>query len=108
MKHLLKNAYRDVLPEGIVNRRDKMGFPVPLKEWCAGELRDMIHGVFDGIKQRNRPFIHWDSVLENFETAGRFSRKTWSLLSLEIWHQTFHDRASEFRAQLENVVSSGN
>ncbi|MBL64057.1 MAG: asparagine synthase (glutamine-hydrolyzing) [Opitutae bacterium] len=98
MKHLLKNAYRDVLPEGIVNRRDKMGFPVPLKEWCGDELRDMILDVFQGMKQRNRPYIQPEAVLQNFESAGRFSRKVWGLLSLEIWHQTFHDKAAEFRS----------
>ena len=48
---------------------------------------------------------HPGVVLKNFETAGRFSRKTWSLLSLEIWHQTFHDRASEFREKLDNETS---
>ena len=100
MKHLLKNAYRDVLPEGIVNRRDKMGFPVPLKEWCGGELREMVLDIFQDMKQRNRPYIQSEAVLKNFETTGRFSRKIWSLLSLEIWHQTFHDRAAEFRGEL--------
>ena len=32
-KHLLKRALGHELPETILNRRDKMGFPVPLKEW---------------------------------------------------------------------------
>ncbi|MBM4075136.1 MAG: asparagine synthase (glutamine-hydrolyzing), partial [Planctomycetes bacterium] len=30
LKHLLRNAYRDILPQEINERRDKMGFPVPL------------------------------------------------------------------------------
>ena len=29
MKHLIKKSYEGVLPDGIVNRRDKMGCPVP-------------------------------------------------------------------------------
>ena len=106
MKHLIKNAFRDVLPEGIVNRRDKMGFPVPLKEWCSGELRGMAMEIFQDMKQRNRPHINADAVLENFETAGRFSRKTWGLLSLEIWHQIFHDRADNFRKMLKEEIPS--
>jgi len=101
MKHLIKKAYEGVLPEGIVNRRDKMGFPVPLKEWLGNELKGLVEDVFEGMKQRNRPFINADEVLANFQSAGRFSRKVWSLMSLEIWHQTFHDRAAYFRSLIK-------
>ncbi len=97
MKHLLKTAFADTLPAPVLNRRDKMGFPVPLKEWFAGELHDMAQDVFRTIKSRHRPYINADAVLANFESVGRFSRKTWGLLSLELWHQRFHDRAAEYR-----------
>jgi asparagine synthase (glutamine-hydrolysing) len=97
MKHLLKSAFADTLPDDILHRRDKMGFPVPLKEWFAGELRDMAQDIFRTIKSRHRPYINADAVLANFDTVGRFSRKTWGLLSLELWHQRFHDRAAEYR-----------
>ena len=98
MKHLLKTAFADALPEQVLSRRDKMGFPVPLKEWFAGELRDLAQDTFRAIKTRHRPYINADAVLANFDSAGRFSRKTWGLLSLELWHQRFHDRAAEYRA----------
>jgi asparagine synthase (glutamine-hydrolysing) len=97
MKHLLKLAYRDALPEAIVDRRDKMGFPVPLKEWFGGELADFVKDVFNGQKARQRGYLNADQVLANFASAGRFSRKLWGLLSLELWHQTFHDRAAQYR-----------
>jgi len=35
------------------------------------------------------------------ELDDEFSRKIWGLLSLELWHQRFHDRASEFKAMVE-------
>ncbi len=46
MKHLLKLAYGDELPVEIAERRDKMGFPVPLKEWFSGELNDLVQDIF--------------------------------------------------------------
>jgi hypothetical protein len=32
---------------------------------------------------------------------GAFSRRLWGLMSLELWHQNFHDKASEFRGMLK-------
>jgi len=97
-KHLLKKTFSGMLPDEIVNRRDKMGFPVPLKEWFAGELKDFVSDIFNSQAAKTRPFFNADAVLANFEKGGRFSRKIWGLMSLEIWHQTFHDQASQIRS----------
>lgn len=97
MKHLLKTIFAGDLPPQIVNRRDKMGFPVPLKEWFGNELREFVLDIFSGMAAHHRPFINAEAVLANFGKEARFSRKVWGLLSLELWHQTFHDRAAHFR-----------
>jgi asparagine synthase (glutamine-hydrolysing) len=102
-KHLLKKTFSDMLPGEIVNRRDKMGFPVPLKEWFSGELNDFVRDIFNSQAAKTRPFFNADAVLANFEKGGRFSRKIWGLMSLEIWHQTFHDRASQIQGAARAV-----
>jgi asparagine synthase (glutamine-hydrolysing) len=100
MKHLLKLAYGDQLPQSIAERRDKMGFPVPLKEWFSGELRDLVQDTFRSHLARQRPFLNAPAILANFENAGSFSRKVWGLLSLELWHQIFHDQSARYRRML--------
>jgi len=100
MKHLLKTAYAADLPPSIADRRDKMGFPVPLKEWFSGELRELVEDTFRARSARERPLMNADAVLANFAGAGRFSRKVWGLLSLELWHQIFHDQADRYRRML--------
>ena len=101
LKHLLKNAFSKELPPEILSRRDKMGFPVPLKEWFASELNEFVLETFANMKAKNRDFVNTDAVLKNFGENGQFSRKTWALLSLELWQQEFHDKASEYRALLK-------
>jgi asparagine synthase (glutamine-hydrolysing) len=101
LKHILKETYVHLLPARLVTRRDKMGFPVPLKEWLGGELREMLQDIFRSDRARTRAFVNSDAVLANFDAAGRFSRKTWGLLSLEIWHQQFHDRAADWRGMID-------
>jgi asparagine synthase (glutamine-hydrolysing) len=101
MKHLMKTAYEDTLPKALVGRRDKMGFPVPLKEWFDGELKAFVLDIFGEQRLKHRPFFNSDVVLSSFGEQSRFSRKTWGLLSLELWHQRFHDSAAEFRAMVK-------
>jgi asparagine synthase (glutamine-hydrolysing) len=100
MKHLLKLAYQEELPTAIADRRDKMGFPVPLAEWFAGDLRNFVQDTFRSRSARHRPFMNSRAVLANLEGAGRFSRKVWGLLSLELWQEIFHDRGSDYRRML--------
>jgi asparagine synthase (glutamine-hydrolysing) len=98
LKELLRTTYSDTLPPSIFERRDKMGFPVPLKEWYACELNTFVKDIFHSQSAQGRYFMNSDAVLANFDKDSRFSRKTWGLLSLELWHQQFVDKAHEFRA----------
>jgi asparagine synthase (glutamine-hydrolysing) len=101
LKHALKEAMRDVLPPAIVDRRDKMGFPVPLGEWINDELRDFVLDVFSGEKARSRPYLAEDfDVRGLIEREGAFSRNLWGLFSLELWQQAYHDRPSDGRYPL--------
>ena len=60
-----------------------------------------VQDVFANMKSKDRAYINPEAVLANFADTGRFSRKTWALLSLELWQQEFHDKASEYRALLK-------
>ena len=96
MKYLLKKVFASDLPTKILNRRDKMGFPVPLKEWFSNELNDFIMDIFSTMAAKHRPYINSQEVLKNFGKEAKFSRKIWGLLSLELWHQEFHDKVHEW------------
>ena len=97
MKYLLKNVFAKNLPKEIVNRRDKMGFPVPLKEWFSNDLNHFVNDVFSDMSSKHRPLFNSKEILNNFGNEARFSRKIWGLLSLELWHKQFHDKTNDFK-----------
>jgi len=68
-----------------------MGFPVPLTEWARGPLRDFVLDSFAA--GRRRDYLAGGFSAEELLRAGSgFDRTLWGLLSLELWHQRYHDR----------------
>jgi asparagine synthase (glutamine-hydrolysing) len=98
MKHVLRQAMTRFLPAAVVNRKDKMGFPVPLIEWLKGPARDFVRDTLGCKKALHRGLIDNKIVLEKLDAEPQFGRKLWGLLSLEIWQQQFHDREYQYRA----------
>ena len=106
LKHVLKTAFAPVLPEAVRQRRDKMGFPVPLQEWIGrtGAVRDFVVDTLSSDAARNRALVDNAKVVAKLDQEPRFGRKVWGLLSLELWQQAFHDRAATFRKRAEALT----
>lgn len=96
MKYLLKQGFKSIFPASILNRQDKMGFPVPLNEWLSGDLKNFMGDIFSTHVAKDRPYLPVSEGLLN-PPSGKFSRKIWGLMSLEVWHQQFHDKEATFK-----------
>ncbi len=101
MKHIFKKATEPILPERITERKDKMGFPVPLSEWLQGDAREYVTDILSSDAAQGRDLIDNAKVLEGMAGEEAYGRKIWGLLSLELWQRSFHDRGEEFRGMLE-------
>lgn len=101
MKVMLKEGFDHVLPPSIAQRRDKMGFPVPLNEWYRNDITDFISDIFSSRAARERSLFTAGALQGVAGKEARFSRKTWGLLNLELWFRTFQDRHQHFRGLLK-------
>jgi len=106
LKHILKDVAQPYLPDVIVNRTDKMGFPTPWTEWSKGEVRDWVIDILSSGRARQRDLIDNRRVVKQIESESRFGRNTWGLFCLEVWQQEFHDRAVKFKQQAEVSAES--
>jgi asparagine synthase (glutamine-hydrolysing) len=100
MKHVFRRAVRSLVPDVIAERKDKMGFPVPLTEWLAGDAREFATDTLSTASALSRPLVDNRKVLAGLQGEARFGRKIWGLLCLELWQQTFHDRQSHYKKLL--------
>jgi asparagine synthase (glutamine-hydrolysing) len=101
MKHVLRNSTKQHLPQAILDRKDKMGFPVPLSEWLRGEAKDFVQDLLGCQAAKSRDVIDNRRVLAGLQSEPQFGRKLWGFLSLEIWQQEFHDKAAYFKGLMK-------
>lgn len=92
MKYILKRAVGDYLPPKILDRKDKMGFPVPLHLWAQNEARDFIADTLLSQRSKNRGIFDAAKVEKIITSQQPFSRQLWGMLSLEIWFNNFIDK----------------
>lgn len=97
LKMILVNTMKKYLPKEIAERKNKMGFPVPLNGWIKKELKPFVNDIFGSQKYKTRDYVQAENVLAQLQNEGQFSRKAWGLLSLELWHQQFVDNHHKFK-----------
>ncbi len=88
-KHLLREAFKDMLPASVLNR-PKRPFAAPAKSWLQGQLKPYLQGfeswssveqgLFDPAALRALVQEGLDSNFANFIPL-------WIVLSLELWQQ---------------------
>ena len=91
MKYILKRTVRDLLPSSIMERKDKMGFPVPLHIWANNNAKEFFSDVLLSRACRERGLFHMPEVERLIEQESAFGRRLWGLLNLELWFQTYID-----------------
>ncbi|MEO0895737.1 MAG: asparagine synthase (glutamine-hydrolyzing) [Bacteroidota bacterium] len=91
MKYIMKRAAKSYLPEVIYNRKDKMGFPVPLHMWAKNEASDFIKDTLLGDTCKSRGIFNMEKLENLIINERAFGRSLWGVLSLELWFKTFID-----------------
>ncbi len=92
MKYLLKKTIKHWLPSSILDRKDKMGFPVPLHIWAKNDASTFFKDVLLTSDCKSRGIFD-NKKLENLINNERsFGRSLWGVLSLELWFKQFIDQ----------------
>lgn len=94
LKRLLRVAFSHQLPAAIRERKDKMGFPVPLNLWLrrGGPARDFIGDLLGSDRAKGRSYLKPGfSVDKALDGQSAYGRNLWALISLELWFRQFID-----------------
>jgi asparagine synthase (glutamine-hydrolysing) len=92
MKYILKRSVGNILPQKILNRKDKMGFPVPLHLWAKNKSSDFFKDVLLSENGRKRGIFNADKLENIIKNERSFGRTLWGMLCLELWFNEFIDK----------------
>jgi asparagine synthase (glutamine-hydrolysing) len=89
-KYALRQALRGIVPAHVLNR-PKLGFPVPIRHWLAGELHEWARAIVED--SGTAEFLDLAAVHRMLDEhrAGRqdHSRRIWAVLIFMLWHGIF-------------------
>jgi asparagine synthase (glutamine-hydrolysing) len=93
-KRALKAVFSKVLPEQILTRK-KAGFPVPYDSWLRSKFRDGVLDILLSDRALSRGYFRKNAIqglLFSHQRSGKYPKEVFSLLVLELWHQSFIDQ----------------
>lgn len=91
-KYLFKQAIKQLLPKQVLDRKDKMGFPVPLHLWYKSKLSSYVKEVLLDQKAKERGIFDMVQLEKTIDNEKEFGRATWGALCLELWFKEFIDK----------------
>lgn len=95
-KALLRKVAHGLVPEQILQRRDKGAFSVPTRQWFTGELAPMVREIILSPRALERGIFDPAELRSGWHgTTG-----AWAALSLELWFRIYVDRDRELLDRL--------
>lgn len=88
-KYMLREASRGIVPAAIVDRKDKMGFPVPLNPWMKKDLHGYVRDVLLDRDAAINGLFDMRGLEKSIAEEREFGRGLWGALCLELWLKTF-------------------
>ena len=89
-KSVFRAAMRGIVPDVILDRKDKIGFETPEKKWILG-MKDKIYHYLE--ESASIPFINKEELILNFESilSGKssFTWQSWRWINFIRWYLIF-------------------
>jgi asparagine synthase (glutamine-hydrolysing) len=97
-KYILKQAFADLVPPAIIERRKK-GFALPTGRWLAGRLHGFARELLLSTAARQRGLFApaaVESLLERHRAGEDHGERIWNLMVLETWFRELVDGRASF------------
>lgn len=110
MKHVLRQAVRDLLPPSIYKRKDKMGMPTPNSIWFRGALAGWVRQELLSDSARSLDLFsdsYVERIIREHQSGARdHGTELWKLLNIVAWWRVYMVQSSDAPPLLQPVLSA--
>ena len=106
----MRESTKEILPESIRLRKDKLGFPAPERIWMKNGKQKII-SIFNNKDFRAGEYIEPAKFLNNLDSmldspfSGTFT-PVWTFINLELWLQRILNKLrNKYGVQLAKIYS---
>ena len=86
-KHVFRAAMRGIVPDDVLDRRDKIGFATPEQDWLQGMAPTVVQWLQQDL---HLPFIDQSKLVQDFNAVmsgkKRYSWQVWRWVNFWRWH----------------------
>ncbi|HZK32660.1 MAG TPA: asparagine synthase (glutamine-hydrolyzing) [Corynebacterium sp.] len=103
-KYALRKALEQIVPAHVLHRK-KLGFPVPMRHWLAGD--ELFGWAQDTIRDSqtedifNKPQV-LEMLKEHRDGVSDHSRRLWTVLCFMVWHGIFVEKRIDPQIEQKN------
>ncbi len=94
-KVILREAMKNILPEKVRNRTDKVGFQTPEDAWFRDiKFRNFFDELFSSSSFRSRHYFDFSEIQKLFkqhQAGSNYGHILWKIIHLELWMIEFID-----------------
>ena len=90
-KHLPKKVFRNIIPDSVLDRKDKKGFPTPTNLWFKTSLNSWVKDLLSDQRTLDRGLYDKKELLKMVDGTSEYNRALWGIINLELWHRRFID-----------------
>jgi asparagine synthase (glutamine-hydrolysing) len=109
-KAVLRQATKNLIPESVRCRTDKMGFVTPEEVWMKAALRPFLLEIFSSRSFRSRQYWDAAAVAGNyrafFDGRSDYSPDLWRIACAELWLRKFFDERERTIPLLPDGIES--
>jgi len=104
-KFLLRDALRGIVPDEILNRKDKVAFETPDRDMATStDIKEFIEGILTSEQFKNRPYWDWRKVYEIYKSKRKkgamIGDPLWRVIITEMWLRVWIDKPRDLEGDL--------
>jgi len=92
-KILLRESLKDYLPNEVYERKDKIGFAVPVQNWVTDKLWSTLSNY---LTTTDFPYLDVEAFRKTYPTKEAVDWKFWKIISLVAWYEEYKTVSQQF------------